>query len=59
MVVFKSMYKKCIKKSWDEVSDRFLPFVDMLNKQYKILEIVFYPSPLLGGKNNNMILLLI
>jgi hypothetical protein len=28
--------------TWEEIVDRFSPFIYMLNKEYRILEIVFY-----------------
>lgn len=33
--------------TWEEIVDRFSPFVYMLNKEYRILEIVFYQN---GGR---------
>lgn len=33
--------------TWEEIVDRFLPYVYMLNKEYNILEIVFHQN---GGR---------
>jgi hypothetical protein len=33
--------------TWEEIVDRFSPYVYMLNKEYRILEIVFYQN---GGR---------
>lgn len=33
--------------TWEEITDRFSPFIYMLNKEYSILEIVFHQS---GGR---------
>jgi hypothetical protein len=33
--------------TWEEITDRFSPYIYMLNKQYHILEIVFYQN---GGR---------
>ena len=33
--------------TWEEIVDRFSPFIYMLNKDYRILEIVFYQN---GGR---------
>ena len=33
--------------TWEEIVDRFSPYIYMLNKQYSILEIVFYQN---GGR---------
>ena len=33
--------------TWEEITDRFSPYVYMLNKEYNILEIVFYQN---GGR---------
>jgi hypothetical protein len=33
--------------TWEEITDRFSPYIYMLNKEYSILEIVFHQS---GGR---------
>jgi hypothetical protein len=33
--------------TWEEIEDKFSPFIYMLNKQYRILEIVFHQN---GGR---------
>jgi hypothetical protein len=33
--------------TWEEIVDRFSPYIYMLNKEYRILEIVFYQN---GGR---------
>ena len=30
--------------TWEQIVDRFSPFIYMLNKEYRILEVVFYQS---------------
>jgi len=35
--------------SWEEITDRFSPYIYMLNKEYNILEVVFHQS---GGRQH-------
>lgn len=35
--------------TWEEITDRFSPYIYMLNKQYNILEVVFHQS---GGRQH-------
>ena len=35
--------------TWEEITDRFSPYIYMLNKEYNILEVVFHQS---GGRQH-------